>query len=696
MEFDTFVMVDWSGGADTGPTPRKDAIWIGRAERGGRGASAQYVRNREVAEESLQALVAEEVARGRRVLVGFDFPFGYPAGFARAVCGADDPLALWDWLEARLEDRGGESNRFDLAGEINVAVGEGIGPFWGNGLKREIAGLPRKKDAYHNRFPERREVEGLAKGAFTCWQMSGAGSVGSQVLTGLPVLARLRRALGAKVWPFEPLEGAVGFVEIWPSLVVPPRATRDEIPDREQVTRLAARLARLAPEELGVLLDVEAPEEGWILGVGRDGGAHPALRGVPAMRDDCFALPPGVNWVPVDEALGRLRESLGPAVGTERVAVGAAAGRIAAQVIHAARANPPGANAAVDGWGFVHGGLPRPDATGRIEMEIAEGRAAAGAPFSGSVPAGQALRILTGALLPEGVDTVVLEEDTAQEGGRIAFGKMPRPRANTREAGEDVAAGAALFAEGDRLRAPDVALVAATGVAEVSVRKHLRVGVLSTGDEIVEPGVARGPHQTHDANRPMLLAMVGGWGHEAVDLGRVRDDRAAVRAALDGADVDVLLTSGGASAGDEDHLSAILREEGDLTAWRIALKPGRPLALGRWGGVPVFGLPGNPVAALVCAAIFARPALEVLGGGHWLEPEGFLVPAAFEKRKKPGRREYLRARMGPEGVEVFRSEGSGRISGLAWAGGLVELPDGALEVKRGDPVRFIPYAALGL
>ena len=356
----------------------------------------------------------------------------------------------------------------------------------------------------------------------------------------------------------------------------------------------------------------------------------------PKLRDDCFALPPGVDWVPVDEALGRLRAALAAVVGQERVPVGAAAGRIVAEELRAGRANPPGANAAVDGWGFAHAALPAADARGRIELPVAEGRAAAGAPFTGVVPGGAALRILTGALLPEGVDTVVLEEDVASDGARVVFDRLPRRGANTRKAGEDVGAGDALFAPGHRLRAPDVALLAATGLAEVPVRARLRVGVLSTGDEIVEPGRAEGPQHTNDANRPMLLALARGWGHEAVDLGRVGDDRDALRAALDGAGVDVILTSGGASAGDEDHLSALMREDGRLTAWRIALKPGRPLALGTWGGVPLFGLPGNPVAALVCAAIFARPALEVLAGGHWPEAQGFDVPAGFAKSKKPG------------------------------------------------------------
>ena len=206
-------------------------------------------------------------------------------------------------------------------------------------------------------------------------------------------------------------------------------------------------------------------------------------------------------------------------------------------------------------------------------------------------------------------------------------------------------------------------------LADLPVRSRLRVGVLSTGDEIVpDPADPALPHQIWDANRPMLLALAAGWHCVPVDLGHVRDDRALIRDRLDEAagQVDVILTSGGASAGDEDHVSALLRAQGTLSSWRIALKPGRPLALALWQGVPVFGLPGNPVAALVCALVFARPALSLLAGAGWVDPVGFTVPAGFSKSKKPGRREYLRARLTAEGTaEVFGSEGSGRISGLS-------------------------------
>ncbi len=412
----------------------------------------------------------------------------------------------------------------------------------------------------------------------------------------------------------------------------------------------------------------------------------------PRLKNDCFALPPGVDWTPVDDALTRLRERLTCVVGQELLLVSDARGRVLAAEAVAVRANPPAANSAVDGYGMAHAATGDGDQT----LPLQAGRAAAGDPFRGTLAEGHALRILTGAILPKGVDTVILEEDVATDGDRIAFEGPVKKGANTRKAGEDVEAGAVAVAKGQRLGPAELALLAATGVSHVTVYKPLRVGVLSTGDELVEPQDTTDAAKTYDANRPMLLALLDDWQMVSVDLGHAPDDRAALRRRLDEAakQCDAILTSGGASAGDEDHVSALLGEAGNRADWRIALKPGRPLALGVWEGVPVFGLPGNPVAALVCALIFARPACAALGGEGWREPQGFMVPAGFEKTKKPGRREYLRARMAEDGsVEVFKSEGSGRVSGLAWADGLVELPDGALDVKKGMPVRYIPYAS---
>lgn len=416
----------------------------------------------------------------------------------------------------------------------------------------------------------------------------------------------------------------------------------------------------------------------------------------PRLRNDCFAMPQGVTWVPVDEALERLRAALHPVTGSETVAVSLALGRVLAAPAIARRSNPPLANSAVDGYGFAH----RATGSGVQRLPLAEGRSAAGQPFEGVLPEGQALRILTGAILPEGVDTVVLEEDCATDGAAIAFDGPIKPRANTRRAGEDVAEGAEALPAGRMLSPADLALLTALGVAEVAVFRPLRVGVLSTGTELIaDAGSPAAPHQIYDANRPMLLALLAGWGFVPVDLGHAPDDPVEIARRLDrGAqEADAILTSGGASAGDEDHVSRLLGESGTLTSWRIAIKPGRPLALAMWHGAPVFGLPGNPVAAFTCALVFARPALLTLSGAGWRLPQGFIVPAAFAKRKKAGRREFLRARMNDEGaVEVFQSEGSGRISGLSWATGLVELPDEAVDIAPGDPVRFLPYGAFGV
>lgn len=408
----------------------------------------------------------------------------------------------------------------------------------------------------------------------------------------------------------------------------------------------------------------------------------------PPLRNDCFALPAGVEWTPVAEALDLLRRRLHPTAGVETLPLMEASGRILAEDVYAMRSNPPSANTAVDGYGFAGA-----RAEGEHIVDLAEGRAAAGVPFAGQVPAGQALRVLTGAALPSGVDTVVLEEDVHREGGRIAFRGPIRAGANTRTAGEDAVAGTQILSAGRRLTAADLAYASVTGVGQCVVRKKLKVAIISTGNELIEPGEPPELGQIFDANRPMLLSLVEQMGALALDYGRVPDDTVALKARLDEAAsaADVVLTSGGASAGDEDHVSKLLKETGAMQTWRIALKPGRPLALALWNGVPVFGLPGNPVAALVCTLVFARPAMSLLAGAGWAEPQGFDVPADFEKRKKAGRREYLRARVRNGRVDVFKSEGSGRVSGLSWAEGLVELPDEASHVQPGDLVRYIPF-----
>lgn len=419
----------------------------------------------------------------------------------------------------------------------------------------------------------------------------------------------------------------------------------------------------------------------------------------PKLRNDCFALPPGVDWVPLEQALERLEARVTAVVAQEMVPLSDIRGRILAVDAVARRANPPAPNAAVDGYGFAGGALDE-----LVTLPLAAGRSAAGEPYVGTLPEGHALRILTGAILPEGLETVVLQEDVELTEGKVQFHGPLKQGANTRRAGEDFTIGDVVLQQGRKLRPQDAALLAAAGLSEVQVYKRLRVGVFSNGDEVVAPGCvppeAMGAGKIYDSNRPMLLSLLSDWGFEAVDLGHVADSRDALRARLTSAaaQVDAVLTSGGVSTGDEDHVSALLRAEGQIDSWRIAIKPGRPLALGLWDAgenqVPVFGLPGNPVAAFVTGLLFARPALGVMAGQGWRRPQGYMVPAAFAKSKKPGRREFLRARLNAAGeAEVFASEGSGRISGLCWAEGLVELPDEALTVTSGTLVRYIPYSS---
>ena len=704
--FDSVLVVDWSAASKPVPKrPTQNAIWLGLVRQGVE-VEPVYCRTRIEAEAHIGDLIATERDAGRRLLAAFDFPFGYPRGVAAAITGSDDPLVLWDWLAARVTDaESGANNRFEVAEAMNAAF-DGPGPFWGKTHRDRWPGIPyRKQGIAFEAVAEKRSCDRAAQTSSSCFQLCYNPTVGSQALMGLPMLSRLRRLDGVAVWPFEDWPDApIVLAETWPGLIEPAvkaAMARDAgaIRDREQVRLLARALSRLPAEKVARMmadLPPEAREEAWVLGAGHEArlcdlAGEDAALAPPPLRDDCFALPAGVDWTPVDAALGMLRARLHPVVGVEAVALDVAAGRVLAAPVVARRASPPEANSAVDGYGFAQQSLGAGDQV----LSLIDGRAAAGVPFAGSVPAGQAIRVLTGAALPKGVDTVILQEDVTADAGRIAFRAGVKRGANTRDAGEDVGAGETVLEAGRVLSPADLALCAAVGVAELRVRARLRVAVISTGDELVEPGGEARSGQIFDANRPMLTALVRQMGYEAVDLGRVTDDRADLRARLDlaAAEADVILTSGGASSGDEDHVSALLNEAGAMAEWRIAVKPGRPLALGLWGGVPVFGLPGNPVAAFVCTLIFARPAMAVLSGAGWFSPQGFEVPAGFAKSKKPGRREYLRARIREGRVEVFGSEGSGRVSGLSWAEGLVDLPDGAAEIVPGDLVRYLPFAS---
>lgn len=283
--FDRVAMVDWSGGNDTGPRPRKDAIWMAEA-----GQPPVYLRNRVLAEAALSDLIADALERGQRLFLGFDFPFGYPAGFARALTGRDDPFAVWRFLDDRLVDAPRRNSRFHLGAEINRRF-PGVGPFWFNALGEDIPDLPRKDIRTGHGMAERRACEQAARGTFSCWQLGGAGAVGGQVLTGVPVLHRLRLRFPGQVavWPFEPLTKPVAVVEVWPSLINDAvRRVQDAgaIRDAVQVALLAGSIAALPDVMLAMMLDVCAPEEGWIFGLGH----ADTLRAMAAELDKSVVL----------------------------------------------------------------------------------------------------------------------------------------------------------------------------------------------------------------------------------------------------------------------------------------------------------------------------------------------------------------------------------------------------------------------
>ena len=390
------------------------------------------------------------------------------------------------------------------------------------------------------------------------------------------------------------------------------------------------------------------------------------------LSDDCFAF--GGALMSADEALEILDRRIEPVTGHETVPLSAALHRVLSEDVVAREASPPHDNAAVDGYALRFSDLR---SEGDSHLPVA-GRATAGHPWRDAVPSGAAVRIFTGAVMPAELDTVVMQEDVTVEGDTVSVPPGLKPGANRRKAGEDIAAGAVILRRGTRLRPQEIGLAAAGGVAELAVYRPVRVGLFSTGDEVREPGGGLTPGEIYDANRYMLRGLLQGLGCAISDLGILPDRADAVRDALAAAagGHDLLLTSGGVSTGEEDHVKAAVEALGALHFWRLAIKPGRPLALGHVNGTAFVGLPGNPVAVMVCFLRFARPIVLRLGGAVDLRPSLYKVPAAFAHRKKLDRREWLRARLGTDdggrlAAFKFDKQGSGIISSLVAADGLV-------------------------
>ena len=412
------------------------------------------------------------------------------------------------------------------------------------------------------------------------------------------------------------------------------------------------------------------------------------------LSDDCFAF--GGKLLPLDAALRIIAADVRPIETIERVALGAADGRVLAESVAAPLDLPPFDNSAVDGYA-----VRLADVEEARVLPIA-GRIAAGAPATGALAMGSAWRIFTGAALPAGADTVFMQEDLRlDEQGRVHFPDGLRRGANTRPRGEDVASGACALPAGRRLRPQDLALAAALGLRDLAVRAPVRVALFSTGDELVEPGAPAGLAQRYDSNRVLLATLAGRAGARVTDLGILPDQQGAIEAALSAAarTHDLILTSGGVSTGEEDHVRAAVEAVGRLVFWRLAIKPGRPVAMGGVASVPFVGLPGNPVAAFVTFAHVARPLIAALGGAPVRVYATYPVQAAFSYRKKAGRREYVRVRLmpGPDGAPQAHKhgvEGAGILTSLTETDGLAELAEPVTSIAPGDSVGFLPYEML--
>lgn len=411
------------------------------------------------------------------------------------------------------------------------------------------------------------------------------------------------------------------------------------------------------------------------------------------LSPDAFVF--GHDILSIEQALDEIRARVKTIDGVETVALDSALGRVLADSIKAPLPLPPFANSAVDGYAVRFADLAS-DGASRLPIK---GRIIAGSEGQGDgTPS--ALRIFTGAPMPAGFDTVFMQEDVKQDDGFALLPPGLKKGANARQAGEDVAKGAIALPRGQVLRPQDIALAAALGITHVPVRRVLRVALFSTGNEVKEPGQTLPPAGIYDSNRALLRAMCAGHGVSITDLGILPDNRALIAQALSRAgDHDLILTSGGVSTGEEDHVKGAVEDAGALTFWRLGIKPGRPVALGVVRQAVFVGLPGNPVAVFVTFSAIVRPLLAALAGASYQPPLALPVIADFAYRKKPGRREYVRVFLSRNDAgEVIAKkhprEGAGVLSSLTETDGLVILPEEQEQLSPGDRVGFVSYAAL--
>ncbi len=415
------------------------------------------------------------------------------------------------------------------------------------------------------------------------------------------------------------------------------------------------------------------------------------------MLDDCFAH--DRDRLTFAQAIEILKSRMSPIVQVERVALELAGSRILAQTIVAPRPIPAFNNSAVDGYAYNHDDLAT---TGGFFPITA--RVSAGDVGQIELVSASAARIFTGAPMPDNADTVAMQEDCElhqQEGTNfVIIPQDLKKGANVRCAGEDVEEGETLLDAGCRLRPQDLAAIASCGISEIDVYARLKIALVSTGNEIIRPGKMLETGQIYDANFYMLNALLKELPVDVTDLGVLPDDRELVEATIleTAKDYQVIITSGGASMGEEDHITRLLAERGKRHLWQLAVKPGRPMCFGQLSGSLLFGLPGNPVASYLCFLLYIYPSLQTLGGAKWHEPRRYKIPAGFNfENKKKERREFWRGRVELDGdgnqvLKKIKLDGSGLISSLRHADGFIEIDEDTTHVKQGEELDFIPFS----
>jgi molybdopterin molybdotransferase len=399
--------------------------------------------------------------------------------------------------------------------------------------------------------------------------------------------------------------------------------------------------------------------------------------------------------MPLDEALATLLAQATPLAGADTVSTFEADGRVLAQDLVAALQVPPHDNSAMDGYALRCADVLQPGSVLQVSQRIAAGAVPA------ALESGTAARIFTGAPVPPGADAVVMQEEcVALDGGCVRVQAVPRSGQNIRRSGEDIARGAVVLKAGTRLTPAALGLAASMGLAQLPVARRPRVALFSTGDELVMPGDVLPQHMPpgaiYNSNRFFLRALLQRMGCEVTDCGIVPDQREATLQALRHASgaQDVILTSGGVSVGEEDHVKPAVQALGSLDLWQIAIKPGKPFACGRVGQARFLGLPGNPVASLVTFLVLVRPYLLRLQGVHSVAPESIAARADFIWPKADKRREFLRVRRNAAGgLDLYPHQGSGVLTSAVWGDGVVDNPPGQ-TIAPGDTVRYLPFSEL--